>query len=147
MIRFMQKTTSTILIFIFSLSLFTGAAFGLADCKSKCCCQMAKMKHNQVSPAKHAAQGFKERTFLTASDCCSGAMNTPCEFTEGTAQSLPETVPANIRAEVRDLSDIVLTAIIHPIKGPQPKFYARGPDPWLKTKSLPIYLQHHIFLC
>jgi hypothetical protein len=48
---------------------------------------------------------------------------------------------------VPNFSGIGLTAINFLIESSQPKIYARGPDPRLKTKPLPIYLQIHTFLC
>lgn len=139
----MQKPISIILIFIFSFCLYATGAFGYADCESKCCCKLAIKGPEQASQPLNAS---KKRSLQMVPDCCSSSTATSCEFTGGTAERLPETVSATLRAEVPDFSDIALTAIHHPIKGAQPKFYAWGPDPWLKTTIPPIYLQHCTFL-
>lgn len=144
MVLFMQKPISIILIFIFSFCLFATGAFGYAECESKCCCKLAMMEPEQAS---HTLDASKKTSFQRVPDCCSGSTATSCEYTGGTAESLPETVLATTGAAVPDLSKIALTSILHPIKAAQPKFYAWGPDPWLNATTLPIYLQHLIFLC
>lgn len=140
----MQKPISIILIFIFSFCVIATGAFGYADCESKCCCKPAMMEPTKASPALDA---YKKTSLTMAPDCCSGSTATSCEFTRETAESLPETFPATVRSEVPDLSGTGLTSINLLIESARPKIYARGPDPWLKTKPLPIYLQIHTFLC
>ena len=140
----MQKPISIILIFIFSFCLYATGAFGYADCESKCCCKSAMMAPEQAS---HTLDVSKKTSLTMAPDCCSGSTATSCEFTRETAESLPETFPATVRSEVPNFSGIGLTSINFHIEGAQPKIYDRGPDPWLKTKPLPIYLQIHTFLC
>lgn len=140
----MQKPISIILIFIFSFCLYATSAFGYADCDSKCCCKLAMMGSEQAS---HTLDASQKASLQIAPNFCSGSTATSCEFAGATAESLPETVSATLRVEVPDLSDIALTAIHHSIKGAQPKFCAQGPDPWLKTKNPPIFLQHLTLLC
>lgn len=138
----MQKQISIILIVIFSISLI--ASVGYADCESKCCCQTVKMAHGQVSHPMGAAE---KTSFLKAAGCCSGSMAAPCKLARGSAESLPERCLATIRSEAPELSGIGLISTSLLIESTQPKIYARGPDPWLKTKPLPIYLQNLTFLC
>jgi hypothetical protein len=144
LILFMQKRISIILILIFSFSLAASGALGYADCKSKCCCQTLKMAHGQISNP----MGVAEKTsFLKAAGCCSGSMAAQCKFAEGSAESLPETCPITVRSEAPEHYVIGLTSINLFIERAQPKNSARGPDPWLKTKPLPLYLQKLTFLC
>lgn len=143
MILFMQKPISIILIFIFNFCLFATGGFGYADCESKCCCKSAMMAPEQAS---HTLDASKKTSLQMAPGCCSGSTATSCEFTWGTAESLPETFPATIRSEVQNFSGTGPTSINLLIEGPQLKIYARGPDPWLKAKPLPIYLQILTFL-
>jgi hypothetical protein len=140
----MQKPISITLVFIFSFCSFATGAFGYGGCESKCCCKFAMMWPEQAS---HPLDASKNTSLTKAPDCCSGASVTSCEFTGGTADTLPESVSVIVRTEVPDFSDIARTAIADPIKGAQPKVYAWGPDPWLKTTTLLIYLQHLTFLC
>ena len=140
----MQKQISLILIVIFSLSLTVSGALGFADCESRCCCQTVKMAHRQLAHPMGAAE---KSSFLTATGCCSGSTVAPCQFAEGSADRLPETCPITVRSEAQELYSIGLTSINLLIESPQPKICARGPDPWLKTKPLPIYLQDLTFLC
>ena len=140
----MQKPISIILIFIFSFCLYATGAFGYADCESKCCCKSAMMAPEQ---APHTLDVSKKTSLTMAPGCCSGSTATSCEFTRETAKSLPETFPATVRSEVPNFSGIGLTPINLLIESAQPKIYARGPDPRLKTKPVPIYLQIHTFLC
>ena len=139
----MQKRISIILILIFSVSLIASGALGYADCESKCCCVAVKKGHGQVS---HPMGADEKRSFLKAANCCSGSMATPCQFTSGAVKSLPETMPATFRSEVQNFSGTGLVLINLPIEISQSKIYVRGPDPWLKTKPLPIYLQNLTFL-
>jgi len=140
----MQKPIAIILIFIFSLCLFATGAFGYADCESKCCCKSGMTEPAQAS---HTLDASKQTSLQMVPGCCSGSTATACEFTGGTAERLPETVSATLRAGGHDFSDIALTAIHHYLKGAQAEFYAGGPDFWLKTTTLPIYLQHLTLLC
>ena len=140
----MQKRISIILIVIFSVRLIASAALGYADCESKCCCQTIKTAHGQVSHPMGAAENT---SFLKAAGCCSGSMAAPCQLARGSAESLPETCPATVRSEAPEISGLGLISISLLIESAQPKIYARGPDPWLKTKPLPIYLQNLTFLC
>jgi hypothetical protein len=138
----MQKPISIILIFIFCL--YATGAFGYADCESKCCCKSAMMEPEQAS---HTLDVSKKTSLTMAPDCCSGSTATSCEFTRETAESLPETFPATVRSGVPNFSGIGLTSINLLIESAQPKIYVRKPDPRLKTKPLPIYLQILTFLC
>ena len=138
----MQKTLSIILIFVFSLCLFANGAY--ADCESKCCCKSAMTGAEQAS---HAPDASKNTFLQMAPTCCSGLTATACELTGGTAENLPKTFPASVRSELTGFSDTGLAAINLFIENSQSKIYARGSDPWLKTKPLPIYLQTHTFLC
>ena len=140
----MQKPIAIILSFIFSFCLFSSGAFGYADCESQCCCKSAMMGSDQASHTMHAS---KNTSLTKPPDCCSGPMATACEFSRGTAARLPETFTATIRAEATDFSSTGLTPTNLLIENAQPQIYTRGPDPWLKTKPLPIYLQIHSFLC
>ena len=140
----MQKRISIILIVIFSVGLIASGALGYADCESKCCCQNVKMAHGQVAHPPGAAE---KTSFLKAAGCCSGSMASACKLARESAESLPETCPATVRSEAPELSGTGLTSISLLIESAQPKIYARGPDPWLKTKPLPIYLQNLTFLC
>ena len=140
----MQKPISIILIFIFSFCLYATGAFGYADCESKCCCKSAMMEPEQAS---HTLDVSKKTSLTMAPDCCSGSTATSCEFTRETAESLPETFQATVRSGVPNFSGIGLTSINLLIESAQPKIYVRGPDPRLKTKPLPIYLQILTFLC
>ena len=140
----MQKRISIILILIFSLSLIASGALGYVDCESRCCCQTVKMAHGQVS---HPMGGAEKTSFLKAAGCCSGSMATPCKIARGSAEWLPDTCPATVRSEAPESSGIGPISIGLLIHSAQPKIYFRGPDPWLKTKPLPIYLQNLTFLC
>lgn len=144
LILFMQKRISIILIVIFSVGLIASGALGYADCESKCCCQTVKMAHGQVS---HPMSAAEKTSFLKVAGCCSGSTATPCELARGSTGRLPETCPVTVRSEAPELSGIGLTSTSLLIESAQPKTYARGPDPWLKTKPLPIYLQNLTFLC
>jgi hypothetical protein len=97
--------------------------------------------------ASHTLDASKQTSLQMAPGCCSASTATACELTGATAERLPETVSATLRAGVHDFSDIALTAIHHHLKGTQAKFYAGGPDAWLETTTLPIYLQHLTLLC
>jgi hypothetical protein len=143
-ILFMQKSISIILIFIFSFCLYATGAFGYADCESKCCCKSAMMAPGQPP---HTLDVSKKTSLTMAPGCCSGSTATSCEFSRETAESLPETFPATVRSEVPNFSGIELISINFHIESAQPKIYDWGPDPWLKTKPLPVYLQIHTFLC
>jgi hypothetical protein len=140
----MQKRISIILILILSISLIASGALGYVDCESKCCCQTIKTAHGQVSHPMGAAE---KTSFLKAAGCCSGSMAAPCKLARGSAESLPEKYLATIRSEAPEFTGIGLASISLLIESKQPKIYARGPDPWLKTKPLPIYLQNLTFLC
>ena len=140
----MRKPVSIILIFIFSFCLFSTGAFGYTDCESNCCCKSAMSKPEQAS---HAVDTSKKTSPQMTLGCCSGSTATSCEFTRGTADSLPKTFPATVRSEVLDFSGIGLTSINFLIETALPKIYVRGPDPRLKAKPLPIYLQINTFLC
>jgi hypothetical protein len=140
----MQKPISITLIVIFSFCLFATGAFGYADCESKCCCKPAMMEPAQ---ALHILDASKQTSLQMTPACCSGSTATACEFTGATAERLPETVSATQRAGGHEFSDIALTAIHHHLKGTPAKFYAGRPDAWLKTATLPIYLQHLTLLC
>ena len=140
----MQKPISIILIFIFSFCVYATGAFGYADCESKCCCKSALMAPERASQTLDVS---KKTSLTMVPGCCSGSTATSCEFSRETAESLPESFPATVRSEVPNFSGIALTSINFLIEGAQPKIYAKGPDPWLKTKPLPIYLQTHTFLC
>ena len=140
----MQKRISIILIVIFSISLAASGALGYADCEAKCCCQTVKMAHGKVMHPMGAAE---ELSFLKTAGCCSGSTVTPCKFAEGSAERLPETCPVTVRSEAPELYNIGLTSINLLLESAQPKIFARGPDPWLKTKPRPIYLQNLAFLC
>ena len=140
----MRKPISIILIFVFSFGLFAANAFGYVDCESKCCCKSAVMGSGRASPTLDVS---KKTSLTKTPDCCSGSMATSCEFTRETAASLPETFPATVRSEIPDFSGTGLSSINLLLESAQPKIYAQGPDPWLKTKPLPIYLRIHTFLC
>ena len=140
----MQKPISIILILIFSFCLYATGAFGYADCESKCCCKSAMMAPEKASQTLDVS---KKTSLTMAPGCCSGSTATSCEFTRETAESLPETFQATVRSGVPNFSGIGLTSINLLIESAQPKIYVRGPDPRLKTKPLPIYLQIHTFLC
>jgi hypothetical protein len=144
MVLIMQKRISIILIVIFSFSLAVSSAMGDADCESECCCQTLKMAHRQVAHPMGAAE---KSSFLMAAGCCSGSTVTPCKLAGGSAERLPETCPVTVRSEAPELYGIGLTSINLLIESAQPKIFARGPDPRLKTKPLPIYLQNLTFLC
>ena len=141
---YMQKRISIILTLVFSISLIASSALGYVDCESKCCCRNVKIAHGQVS---HPMGGAEKTSLLKAAGCCSGSMAAPCKLARGSAESLPETCPATIRSEAPQFTGIGLTSISLLIENLQPKICARGPDPWLKTKPLPIYLQNLTFLC
>ena len=140
----MQRRISIILILIFSTSLIASSALGFDDCGARCCCQTGRMGHAQVT---HAMGAAAKVSFLKAAGCCSGSAATPCNFSNGSAQNLPE--PSQILGccQLPDVSGIGLTTLNIHIEDTQPKLYARGPDPWLKTKPLPIFLQNLAFLC
>jgi hypothetical protein len=139
----MPKPISIILIFIFNFCLFATGASGDADCESKCCCKSAMMAPEQ---ALHTLDASKKTSIQMAPGCCSGSTATACEFSRGTAESLSETFPATVRSEGQNFSGAGPTSINLRIEGPQLKIYARGPDPRLKTKRLPTYLQILTFL-
>ena len=94
----------------------------------------------------HPVGVAEKSSFLKAAGCCSGSTVTPCKFAGGPAERLPEKCPVTVRFEAPELNGIGLTSINLLIESAQPKSYARGPDPWLKTKPLPIYLQNLTFL-
>jgi len=97
--------------------------------------------------AAHTPDNSKKMSLQLAPNCCSGSTATACGFTGGAAQSLPEIFPVTVRSELPDFSDTGPASINLLIENSQPKTYAWGSDPWLKTKPLPIYLQIHTFLC
>ena len=140
----MQKRISTILFLIFSVSLIASGALGYVDCESKCCCQTVKMAHGQVP---HPLGAVAKTASLKAADCCSGSTVAPCKLARGSAKSRPEKCLATIRCGAPELTGIGPTPVSLILESTQPKTYARGPDPWLKTKLLPIYLQNLTFLC
>jgi hypothetical protein len=144
MILIMQKRISISLIVIFSFSLAVSSALGDADCRSKCCCQTVKMAHKQVV---HPIGAAEKSSFLKAACCCSGSTLTSCKFVGGSAERFPETYPVTVRSEAPELCGIGLTSINLLIESAQPKIFAQGPDPWRKTKPLPIYIQNLTFLC
>jgi hypothetical protein len=82
-----------------------------------------------------------------ASGCCSGSTTASCDFTGSAAESMPETFPAKLRSEVPNFSGLGLTATNLSVETALPKIYARGPDPRLNSRPLPIYLQNLTFLC
>ena len=140
----MQKLIAIILTFIFNFCLFATGAFGYADCASNCCCKPAMSLPEKAS---HTLDVSKITSLMMAPGCCSGSTITACEFTGGPAASLSEAFPATVRSEAPDLSGLGLTATnLHTETG-LPKIYARGPDLWHNSISLPIYLQNLTFLC
>lgn len=139
----MQKQISIILILIFGIGLIAPGALAYVDCESRCCCQTLKAGHGQVS---HVIGAAGKTSFLKAASCCSVSMAAPCKLARGSAVSFPETCLATVRSEAPELSGMGLTSISLLMESAQPKIYPRGPDPWLKTKPLPIYLQNLTFL-